>query len=96
MKVGRILREVGGLRQIGKQVGRAVKSVWPGTGRSAAKRAESSANEYAAQAAEQTAKLDAETKKKRVSAQRLQMRSLRSRRSASYYQSAPTGSETIG
>jgi hypothetical protein len=74
------------------------KAIFPGTGRHAAKRAEKAANEYAAEAQKQRADNERRQKKERRRAQKLAIRGLRSRRSASYFQtSAPSeGSPTIG
>lgn len=91
MSIGRALKK------LIKLPGKLVSAVLPGTGRSAARRAEQQANEFSAQAQSQIAQLEEERKKSRAKAQKLQIRALRSRRSASYYQAAPTGgSETIG
>lgn len=76
------------------------KAIFPGTGRSAAKRAAKQGEAYAAEAAKQRADNDRRAKKERLRAQKLAIRGLRSRRSASYFgtnQSATgEGSSTIG
>ena len=81
---------MGFLRNIGR-------ALFPGTGRHAAKRAEAAANQYAAEAQRQRAENERKIKKDRDRAQKLAIRGLRSRRSASYFSSSPSeGSATIG
>ncbi|CAB4240876.1 hypothetical protein UFOVP23_31 [uncultured Caudovirales phage] len=71
-----------------------------GSGKSAAKRAENDANKFAAEATAERTKLEAKTKKEKLRAQKLAVRGLRSKRSASYFKPSddmPTnGSATIG
>jgi hypothetical protein len=84
-----------GLKKALRKLG---KTVFPGTGRHAAKRAEKQANQYAAEAEKQRLDNQRKTERDRKRAQKLAIRGLRSRRSASYFQSsAPAeGSQTIG
>lgn len=74
------------------------KAIFPGTGRHAAKRAEKAATEYAAEAQKQRLANENREKRERRRAQKLAIRGLRSRRSASFFQSASPseGSPTIG
>lgn len=75
------------------------KAIFPGTGRHAAKRAQKAANEYAAEAEKQRMDNQRRTDRERKRAQKLAIRGLRSRRSASFFnnQSSPAeGSQTIG
>jgi hypothetical protein len=73
------------------------KAIFPGTGRHAAQRAEKAANEYRAEAEKQRLDNERKTKRERRRAQKLSIRGLRSRRSASFFQSTSAeGSPTIG
>lgn len=76
-----------------KNIGKLFK-----TGRSAAKRAENAANQFAAQAQANIADTQRKTKRERDRAQKLAIRGLRSKRSASYFGGGfpQQGSDTIG
>lgn len=73
------------------------KAIFPGTGRHAAKRAEKAANQYAAEAQRDRELNERKTARERRRAQKLSVRGLRSKRTASFFQPSSTeGSATIG
>jgi hypothetical protein len=83
-----------GLKKLIKKIG---KAVLPGTGRHAAQRAENAANEYAAEATKTRQDNERRTLRERKRAQKLAIRGLRSKRSASYFSASQSeGSPTIG
>lgn len=84
---------MGAVKKFTKSAIRKVGNIFPGTGRHAAKRAETAANEFVAAAEQDRAKLEEKTKKERLRAQKLAIKGLRSRRAASYFKS-PTGEST--
>lgn len=79
-----------------KKIGKAIGKIFPGTGASAAKRAEKQATAYAAEATANRLKLEEKTKREKLKAQKLAIRGLRSRRAASRYAVDSQGSTTIG
>lgn len=85
-----------------KKIGKAIGGIFPGTGRHAAKRAASEANQYAQEASSARKALEERTKKERLKAQKLAIRGIRSRRAASRIrgtvagESPSYGSMTIG
>lgn len=80
-----------------KKIGKTIGKIFPGTGKSAAKRAEKQANAYAAEATAARLKTEEKTKREKLKAQKLAIRGMRSRRAASRYAvSDSQGSTTIG
>ena len=83
-----------------KSVGKKIGKLFPGTGKSAAKRAEKAANAYAEEARQRTAQLEEREKKERRRAQKLAIRGLRTKRAASHFNQSGEnnsyGSPTIG
>jgi len=89
------------MASIFKKIGKAVGKLFPGTGRHAARRAQTASKEYAAQAQAQTTALEQKSKKERLRAQKLALRGIRSKRAASRFSSPSQeytsyGSPTIG
>lgn len=84
------------LKKIMKNLGK----ILPGTGRHAAKRAQNSANEFAAQSQQERLALQKKTDRERLRAQKLAIRGMRSRRAASHFnpegERTTYGSPTIG
>lgn len=83
---------MGVLKKLVKKVGK----LFPGTGRHAAKRAEAQANMFAEEAGRARTELEDKTKKERARAQKLAIKGLRSKRSASYFKSPNGESTTYG
>jgi len=88
---------MGLFKTLGKVVSPAVGFGLLSTGKSAAKRTERAANDYAAEAMKARKAVEDRTAKERRRASKLAIRGLRSKRSAGFFaQTEPTGSPTIG